>query len=230
MATTVETRFFDAMQQSTDLSKANDTKYTLLPTGGSPDSVTVTGQSPGMQIFPGSTVQYTIGTTPRIQSASGTFTQLKVETDTGAGFAPHATIDLTTTVNASGTDIDITQAQVSFTESGPAVMANVNYTSNADPGTVTMEGLNAGYITQHQITNAEYQMSGSTIQGISGGTTTTTNTQNTTYTVDGARLRVPTTSAGAGTATVATGGITPTTVQWQDQAELAVTKYEITTT
>ena len=220
------------MQQSTSLSRAEDTRYRLLPTGGSPDSVTVSNQSPGVQFFPASTVQYTSGTTPRIQNASGTFTQLKIETrTTGAGnFGAHATIDLTTTISPSGTDVDITQANVSFTQSGPVAMAFRSFTSNADPGTITMEGANAGFITQHTISNAEYQISGSTIQGISGGTTTTTNTQNTTYTVNGARFQVPTTSGGGGAATVASGGISPTTVQWQDQAELAVTKYEITTT
>jgi len=242
MPTEINSAFFNAMQQSTDLTRTEGMQYRMKPTtnatvNATTESVTVTSTSPsrGTPGITGSTVFYTEGTTPRFNSATGTFDQVTVLTRLtgGASFTKvHATIDLTTTINVSGTDVDLTSAKVSFTQPGAAVMADISYTTNADPGTITMDST-GGYITQHSISGAEYQTSGGAkIQGIKGLTTTTTNTQGTTFTVTGARFRVPSDSTGttATMKTVATGGISPTTVQWQDQAELAVTKYEITTT
>lgn len=226
----IESGFYKALERNSKLSDVTNIKYRLSGTQGSTATTTkATAPTGGGSVI---TLIPVGASNPTFQNVNVTHgSAVTASIDTGTGFTSFAVFD--TTFSATSQDVTVSQLGLTSVPSGAVKMATTNLGSAAASVTpVDDYGGTTNVITNESISSITYisDESSKTVDAIDGGTETTTNTQNQTFTkLNGLRMQVSDgTEYTVNTGPIATsfGGNTETTT-WNDGQQLQITQYEL---
>lgn len=216
--------FYERLKSGEDLSQADDTRYLLTQSGaGATEITTETGQNPTRAA---NAIDFVQGVTPTWQSASGTFSELRVQTysNTSTETLDFCTVPLTTTINPTGTDVSLTSATLSLTQEIGAL--DLATQTNPTASITLVNDVNGAqtYVTSAAETNVTFTVdrTANVLNAVTTATDETLTGNTATYnTLDGVRMDV------AGGSPVSTGSLTGS-FTFTTQAEFVLTSYTIT--
>jgi hypothetical protein len=232
MATTsVGTGFFDALKPTNKLSDADDMKFKLQG-GGTTYTQTATGSSP-VAFTVSTEIDFTTNTTITWQNVSGSpttnsFSEVKIETVKGTQTTTFCTLPLSTSIQVSGTDVELTSATLSPGSRGAlSLMAQSSTPTNRiDITLINDNGGATTYLTSTAIDDQSYSVTGTTVDLVSHATVTFTSPTQTHTKVNGVRAMT-----GGGAETIVEGDFSPTTtLSYTTNATVSLKKYDLTFT